>query len=255
VPVRRALFHDNETHSGAHCSRCCVTRRLPEGCVTIPRVSHWLPWIRNRWQRRCSASIDPYSPVAAGVFTMRRRDPQERFYPESRFGGFAERDGTVAFYGPGQSPLTPDSTVLDVGSGRRSGLTDDGLVDRLIPGRRYARVPKGVQPECPGADIFPTGYRVNSVREVRHLLRRVGLDCLAYGYHAEPSARASGEGAMTIRAGFIDRRDSPWACLTIRGLRRVVRIATRNESGSNVPVRVIGANRRNLIGAGLPRLA
>ena len=44
--------------------------------------------------------------------------PRERFYPESRFGGFTDVDGTIAFYARVHSQLTPSSVVLDVGCGR-----------------------------------------------------------------------------------------------------------------------------------------
>ena len=33
--------------------------------------------------------------------------PRERFYPESRFGGFTDIDGTIAFYTRVHSQLTP----------------------------------------------------------------------------------------------------------------------------------------------------
>lgn len=41
-----------------------------------------------------------------------------RYYPESRFGGFTNVDGTIAFYLRVQSLMTPSAFVLDVGCGR-----------------------------------------------------------------------------------------------------------------------------------------
>ena len=45
----------------------------------------------------------------------------ERFYPESRFGGYSDIDGTVTFYGRVQALLQSDMVVLDVGCGRGAG--------------------------------------------------------------------------------------------------------------------------------------
>ena len=42
---------------------------------------------------------------------------QEAFYPESRFGGYTDVDGTVVFYNRVNSLLRPKYVVLDVGCG------------------------------------------------------------------------------------------------------------------------------------------
>ena len=42
----------------------------------------------------------------------------ETFYPESRFGGFTQIDGTVAFYTRVQALVQPASVVVDFGCGR-----------------------------------------------------------------------------------------------------------------------------------------
>lgn len=57
-----------------------------------------------------------------------------RHYPEARFGGFSDVDGTVAFYSRVQALMTPENVVLDVGCGRGSGLQDDA-----VPWRRELR--------------------------------------------------------------------------------------------------------------------
>lgn len=54
----------------------------------------------------------------------------ERFYPESRFGGYSDIDGTVTFYGRVQALLQSDMVVLDVGCGRGAGLMHDPVVFR-----------------------------------------------------------------------------------------------------------------------------
>jgi len=45
------------------------------------------------------------------------RQLQERHYPESRFGGFTDCDGTVAFYSRVRALVPAEGTVLDVGCG------------------------------------------------------------------------------------------------------------------------------------------
>lgn len=42
-----------------------------------------------------------------------------RFYPEARFGGFSDIDGTMAFYLRVNALLGCDSVVLDFGCGIR----------------------------------------------------------------------------------------------------------------------------------------
>ena len=53
-------------------------------------------------------------------------DFKERFYPESRFGGFTDIDGTVVFYLRVNSLINASSTVLDFGCGR--GAYDEDTV-------------------------------------------------------------------------------------------------------------------------------
>lgn len=45
-------------------------------------------------------------------------DNKERFYPEARFGGFTDIDGTIAFFNRVNSLIETSSVVLDVGCGR-----------------------------------------------------------------------------------------------------------------------------------------
>jgi SAM-dependent methyltransferase len=51
-------------------------------------------------------------------------DWQEQYYPETRFGGFSDVDGTVAFYGRVQALAGPGMTVLDIGCGRGAHRED-----------------------------------------------------------------------------------------------------------------------------------
>lgn len=45
-------------------------------------------------------------------------DNKERFYPEARFGGFTDIDGTIAFFNRVNSLIETSSVVLDVGCER-----------------------------------------------------------------------------------------------------------------------------------------
>jgi SAM-dependent methyltransferase len=72
---------------------------------------------------------------------------QERFYAESRFGGFTDIDGSVAFYCRVNSLLTPDMTVLDVGCGRGAVLDD------TIAFRRNLRILRGKVTKVIGIDV------------------------------------------------------------------------------------------------------
>ena len=86
------------------------------------------------------------------------------FYPESRFGGYSDRDGTVAFYGRIQGMLSPGMTVLDVGCGRGAGLVDDP-----VPWRRELRRLRGRCERVIGIDIDPVGAENSGLDEFRHL--------------------------------------------------------------------------------------
>lgn len=75
----------------------------------------------------------------------------EFFYPESRFGGFTQIDGTVAFYSRVQSLLRPDSVVVDFGCGRGAYGGDP------LAFRRDLRILKGKARQVIGLDASPAG--------------------------------------------------------------------------------------------------
>jgi SAM-dependent methyltransferase len=75
----------------------------------------------------------------------------ERFYPESRFGGFTQIDGTVAFYARVQALARPDVVVIDFGCGRGAYGSDP------IPFRRDLRILKGKVGRVIGLDASPAG--------------------------------------------------------------------------------------------------
>jgi SAM-dependent methyltransferase len=75
----------------------------------------------------------------------------EIFYPESRFGGFSQIDGTVAFYTRVQALAAPASVVIDFGCGRGAYGSDP------LPVRRNLRIFKGKVERVIGLDASPAG--------------------------------------------------------------------------------------------------
>jgi SAM-dependent methyltransferase len=75
---------------------------------------------------------------------------KEMFYPEARFGGFTDVDGTIAFFNRVNSLLEPSFTVLDVGCGRGAYTNDP------IPFRRDLRILKGKVSKVIGIDVDQT---------------------------------------------------------------------------------------------------
>jgi SAM-dependent methyltransferase len=82
---------------------------------------------------------------------MTTHAPRERFYPESRFGGFTDIDGTIAFYTRVHSLLAKDAVVLDVGCGRGEYAADP------LPLRRELRIFKGKYGRVIGLDTSESG--------------------------------------------------------------------------------------------------
>ena len=205
---------------------------------------------------------------------------KEMFYPEARFGGFTDIDGTIAFFNRINSLLEPSFTVLDVGCGRgayahdpipfrrnlrtlkgkvstvigidvdqvaqNNPLLDEfhlikkdqwpiesdsidlvvcdhvlehidnpdlffseagrtlkdagllcirtpnrwsyiGIAARLVPNKYHFNVTSVVQEGRKDEDIFPTLYKCNSLRKIKHMLKKYGFEGVVYGYEAEPS--------------------------------------------------------------------
>jgi SAM-dependent methyltransferase len=70
-----------------------------------------------------------------------------RYYPESRFGGFSDVDGTVLFYFRARALIEASSVVLDVGCGRGVKGEDP------IPARRDLQILTGACARVIGIDI------------------------------------------------------------------------------------------------------
>lgn len=91
--------------------------------------------------------------TAGGAGANMKTDSIETWYPESRFGGFTDIDGTILFYARLRSLLSPESVVLDAGCGRAVHSNDPVLF------RRDLRNLKGSVARLIGIDVDPAAVR------------------------------------------------------------------------------------------------
>ena len=108
------------------------------------------------------------APGTVGIVRTRagasdRRAFKHDFYPESRFGGFTDVDGTLAFYNRVRALVTADAVVLDVGCGRGSWLEDD------CEYRREVRWLRGRCRHVLGIDVAEAGERNPALDEFRRI--------------------------------------------------------------------------------------
>src|SRR5262245_37494020 len=90
-------------------------------------------------------------------------DSKQTFYPESRFGGFTDIDGTVAFYNRINALIEPRFVVLDVGCGRGAYGED------RVALRRNLRILKGKAAKVIGIDVDAAGASNPFLDEFRRL--------------------------------------------------------------------------------------
>ena len=76
-------------------------------------------------------------------------DFKKQFYPESKFGGFSNVDGTIVFYNRVNALLSPSGTVVDIGCGRGAYGEDP------VPFRRALRILRGKCKKVIGIDLDP----------------------------------------------------------------------------------------------------
>jgi SAM-dependent methyltransferase len=88
---------------------------------------------------------------------------QEKFYPETLFGGYTDIDGTVAFFSRVNTLLDPSFVVLDVGCGR--GEYDEDPVSV----RKDLRILKGKVAKVIGIDV-DEGAKDNPFLDEFHLI-------------------------------------------------------------------------------------
>jgi SAM-dependent methyltransferase len=85
------------------------------------------------------------------------------FYPESRFGGFTDIDGTIAFYLRLNSLIEPWHVILDYGCGRGAYGADP------VPVRRALHVLRGKASKVIGVDVDEAARTNPFLDEFRHL--------------------------------------------------------------------------------------
>jgi SAM-dependent methyltransferase len=106
----------------------------------------------------CPMTPSATSPATSETPLTRSAPPkppnrfQDIFYPESKFGGFTDIDGTIAFYARINALLEPSFTVLDAGCGRGCLIVDDP-----IPFRQNLQTIKGKVQQVIGIDVDPVG--------------------------------------------------------------------------------------------------
>jgi SAM-dependent methyltransferase len=88
----------------------------------------------------------------------------ERFYPESKFGGFTDIDGTMAFFSRVNSLLEPSFVVLDIGCGRGAYGAD------RVSLRKDLRIMKGKAAKVIGVDVDENA-RENPYLDEFHLVQ------------------------------------------------------------------------------------
>jgi hypothetical protein len=115
-------------------------------------------------------------------------DPlMQRFYPESRFGGFTDFDGTVAFYLRVNALAAPHHVVVDFGCGQGAHATDP------VPVRLGLRVLKGKVSKVIGLDVDPRARA--AFEEHYDLPEGAGRICEIHGLQAQEHVLARVVGA------------------------------------------------------------
>lgn len=87
------------------------------------------------------------------------------FYPESKYGGFTQIDGTIAFYARVQALASVDSVMVDFGCGRGACAGDP------VPFRRNLRIFKGKVKRVIGLDTARAGEQNPFLDEFHYLER------------------------------------------------------------------------------------
>lgn len=87
----------------------------------------------------------------------------QTYYPESRFGGFTDVDGTLIFYSHVNALLSSSAVVLDIGCGRGAYTADP------VAMRRNLRIFKGRCQRVIGIDVDPAAETNPCLDEFRQI--------------------------------------------------------------------------------------
>jgi len=145
---------------------------------------------------------------------------EELFYPEARFGGFTDIDGTIAFFNRINSLLDPSFTVLDVGCGRGAYRNDP------IPLRRKLRILKGKVSKVVGIDVDDTAHanpfidEFRLIQEVSWPIENDSVDLIVCDHvleHIDSPDRFYSEAHRTLKHGgyFCIRTPNRWSYIAI----------------------------------------
>lgn len=149
-----------------------------------------------------------------------RVDPKSIFYPESRFGGFTDVDGTIAFYFRVNALLEPSYAVLDVGCGRGK------YQDDAVPIRRALRNLKGKADWVIGLDVDEAGNENPFLDEFRRIdgdrwpVEDGSIDLLVCDYvieHLEEPEQFFAEARRVLRVGghICIRTPNAWSYVAV----------------------------------------
>lgn len=182
----------------------------------------------------------------SGGCAVNRLDTLQMHYPETRFGGFSDVDGTMIFYQRIRALLRPSDVVLDIGCGRGAG-TDDP-----VPARCRIRRLRGECSRVIGIDVDPQARDNPLVDEFRAVdctrwpVSDESIDlCLAdwvLEHVAEPAPFFS-EVHRVLRPGgwFCARTSNRWGyvawadkLIPNRARRRVLRFASKNRTDQDI---------------------
>jgi len=122
---------------GAILARACSTYYKIPGCIVS--YTHQIP-----------TTVDAL--VAAPAGRDRASLLKQRFYPESRFGGYTDIDGTVVFHTRVNSLVRQQDVVVDIGCGRGQHRED------AVQLRRELKILKGKCSRVIGIDVDPNAH-------------------------------------------------------------------------------------------------
>lgn len=81
------------------------------------------------------------------------------------------------------------------------------LFARLIPNRYHSQVTNVVQDGRKSEDVFPTGYKCNSIGKIKDMMKNHDFEGVVYGYEAEPSYLSFSKVAYWL--GILHQRFAP----------------------------------------------